>query len=134
MISDSNGLGTISSKARNSWGAQWANQYTTSTMFSLENHRLDNLTIPNNVTYYLSLIATFEDIEDLNLILLKPFITATTDIDSSSSVSQNTMTIALNKTDTSTSGEHYLGLKTMFIDKSTNSIQESLTNYTITII
>ena len=68
-----------------------------------------------------------------NIVLLKPFVTSSTDAKIESVTNGHIMGVILEKTENTTSGEHYIGIKTLYIDKNTNTMKELLTHYPTTV-
>ena len=95
---------------------------------------MGNLILRNDMECSLSLVAKINDTDASNIVLLKPFVTASTDIEIESTTNGHVMGIILKKNENTPLGEHYLGIKTLYVDKETNEIKELLTHSKLTII
>ena len=95
---------------------------------------MGNLILRNDMQCSLSLVAKINDEDASNIVLLKPFITASTDIEIESITNGYAMDIILKKNENTSLGEHYLGIKTLCVDKETDEIKELLIHSKLTII
>jgi hypothetical protein len=60
-------------------------------------------------------------------------VTASTDLKIDTIVNGHVMGIILSNTENTLEGEHYLGIKTLYIDKSTNTMKELLMYLPLTV-
>jgi hypothetical protein len=95
---------------------------------------MGNLALSNDMQYPLSLVAKMNGEDATNIVLLKPFVTASTDLKIDTVVNGHVMGIVLEKNENTVAGEHYLGIKTLYINKDTNEMKELLLHSPLTII
>lgn len=134
LINDTSASGVLSQSSRDSWNVSYANQYSPILKLSQEMFIMGNLVLPNDVQYPLSLVAKLNGEDASNIVLLKPFVTASTDINIESVTNGHVLGIILEKNENTVAGEHYLGIKTLYINKDTNEMKEILLHSPLTII
>jgi hypothetical protein len=121
----SSNFGVITGVNRGDWSTNWLGTYKASVKFSLKN-------IHTNCP--LTFVAKSNGEDASNIILLNPFVTASTDLKIDTVVNGHVMGIVLEKNENTVAGEHYLGIKTLYINKDTNEMKELLLHSPLTII
>lgn len=126
-------LSPSTSQARTTWNVM-GNGSSPIHMLSLETYTFGNLMINGNNSYSLTFVAKSNGEEASNIVLLKPFVTASTNLKIDTIVNGHVMGVVLSNTENTIEGEHYLGIKTLFINKATNEMKEILLHSPLTII
>ena len=134
LLNDASASGVLSQSSRSSWSVNYANQYSPILKLSQEMFIMGNLALSNDMQYPLSLVAKMNGEDATNIVLLKPFVTASTDINIESVTNGHVLGIILEKNENTVAGEHYLGIKTLYINKETNEMKEVLLHSPLTII